>query len=172
MAVGCWSWLILVWPSLLAALAESTHIKLLPGQISLHVTSLKIQNFSRVSLISNIFFFNVFHELIKHLTKLGLVKCDRILLRSPGCKVCKICLYLLFIHVFPRWYRSPELLFGARMYGVGVDMWAVGCILAELLLRVNKPHFKDMSRLRPLSSLRGRSYFHIHANVSLHSRLL
>ncbi|EMP36537.1 Cyclin-dependent kinase 7 [Chelonia mydas] len=35
-----------------------------------------------------------------------------------------------------RWYRAPELLFGARMYGVGVDMWAVGCILAELLLRV------------------------------------
>jgi len=35
-----------------------------------------------------------------------------------------------------RWYRSPELLFGARMYGVGVDMWAMGCILAELLLRV------------------------------------
>lgn len=23
------------------------------------------------------------------------------------------------------------------MYGVGVDMWAVGCILAELLLRVS-----------------------------------
>ncbi|KAG8273226.1 Cyclin-Dependent Kinase 7 [Homalodisca vitripennis] len=33
-------------------------------------------------------------------------------------------------------YRSPELLFGARMYAVGVDMWAVGCILAELLLRL------------------------------------
>ncbi|XP_063819532.1 cyclin-dependent kinase 7 [Pseudophryne corroboree] len=38
--------------------------------------------------------------------------------------------------VVTRWYRSPELLFGSRMYGVGVDMWAVGCILAELLLRV------------------------------------
>ncbi|XP_067084319.1 cyclin-dependent kinase 7 isoform X4 [Osmerus mordax] len=38
--------------------------------------------------------------------------------------------------VVTRWYRSPELLFGARMYGVGVDMWAVGCILAELLLRL------------------------------------
>ncbi|KTG44599.1 hypothetical protein cypCar_00001088 [Cyprinus carpio] len=37
--------------------------------------------------------------------------------------------------VVTRWYRAPELLFGARMYGVGVDMWAVGCILAELLLR-------------------------------------
>nr|P51953.1 RecName: Full=Cyclin-dependent kinase 7; AltName: Full=40 kDa protein kinase; AltName: Full=CDC2/CDK2,4-activating kinase; AltName: Full=Cell division protein kinase 7; AltName: Full=P40 MO15 [Carassius auratus]BAA07611.1 MO15/cdk7 kinase [Carassius auratus]prf//2003216A cdc2-related protein p40 MO15 [Carassius auratus] len=38
--------------------------------------------------------------------------------------------------VVTRWYRAPELLFGARMYGVGVDMWAVGSILAELLLRV------------------------------------
>ncbi|XP_071586580.1 cyclin-dependent kinase 7 isoform X2 [Heliangelus exortis] len=38
--------------------------------------------------------------------------------------------------VVTRWYRAPELLFGARMYGVGVDMWAVGCILAELLLRM------------------------------------
>lgn len=32
-----------------------------------------------------------------------------------------------------RWYRAPELLFGARHYGAGVDMWAVGAILAELL---------------------------------------
>ncbi|XP_022650703.1 cyclin-dependent kinase 7-like [Varroa jacobsoni] len=38
--------------------------------------------------------------------------------------------------VVTRWYRSPELLFGARIYGTGVDMWAMGCILAELLLRV------------------------------------
>ena len=30
----------------------------------------------------------------------------------------------------------PELLFGARNFGTGVDMWAVRCILAELLLRV------------------------------------
>uniref|UniRef100_UPI00358EB1CA cyclin-dependent kinase 7 isoform X1 n=2 Tax=Myxine glutinosa TaxID=7769 RepID=UPI00358EB1CA len=37
--------------------------------------------------------------------------------------------------VVTRWYRAPELLFGAKMYGVGVDMWAVGCILSELLLR-------------------------------------
>lgn len=37
--------------------------------------------------------------------------------------------------VVTRWYRAPELLFGARKYGTGVDIWAVGCILAELLLR-------------------------------------
>lgn len=38
--------------------------------------------------------------------------------------------------VVTRWYRCPELLFGARQYGTGVDIWAVGCILAELLLRL------------------------------------
>jgi len=43
----------------------------------------------------------------------------------------------LYTHiVVTRWYRAPELLFGAKNYGVGVDIWAVGCILAELLLRV------------------------------------
>lgn len=42
----------------------------------------------------------------------------------------------LYTHqVVTRWYRAPELLFGARMYGVGVDMWAVGCIMCELLLK-------------------------------------
>ncbi|KAL8026185.1 hypothetical protein ABFX02_14G011500 [Erythranthe guttata] len=30
------------------------------------------------------------------------------------------------------WYRPPELLFGATEYGVGVDLWSAGCILAEL----------------------------------------
>jgi cyclin-dependent kinase 7 len=37
--------------------------------------------------------------------------------------------------VVTRWYRCPELLFGSRDYGQGVDMWAVGCIFAELMLR-------------------------------------
>ena len=31
------------------------------------------------------------------------------------------------------WYRPPELLLGAIDYGVGVDLWSAGCILAELL---------------------------------------
>ncbi|KAL2935591.1 hypothetical protein RDABS01_018709 [Bienertia sinuspersici] len=31
------------------------------------------------------------------------------------------------------WYRPPELLLGATSYGVGVDLWSAGCILAELL---------------------------------------
>uniref|UniRef100_T1IWT1 Cyclin-dependent kinase 7 n=1 Tax=Strigamia maritima TaxID=126957 RepID=T1IWT1_STRMM len=53
--------------------------------------------------------------------------------------------------VVTRWYRAPELLFGARMYGIGVDVWAVGCILAELLLRV--PFLPGDSDLDQLSRI-------------------
>ncbi|AMD22575.1 HHL195Wp [Eremothecium sinecaudum] len=31
------------------------------------------------------------------------------------------------------WYRAPELLLGARHYSPAIDLWAVGCILAELI---------------------------------------
>lgn len=33
------------------------------------------------------------------------------------------------------WYRPPELLLGAVVYGPAIDMWGVGCIIAELLMR-------------------------------------
>jgi cyclin-dependent kinase len=32
------------------------------------------------------------------------------------------------------WYRPPELLFRKKMYSFEVDMWAVGCLLAEITL--------------------------------------
>lgn len=35
--------------------------------------------------------------------------------------------------VATRWYRAPELLFGAREYGPAVDVWAAGCVVGELL---------------------------------------
>lgn len=38
-------------------------------------------------------------------------------------------------YVATRWYRAPELLLAAKEYGPAVDMWSVGCILAELLKR-------------------------------------
>ena len=31
------------------------------------------------------------------------------------------------------WYRAPELLLGAKHYTPAIDLWAVGCIFAELL---------------------------------------
>jgi serine/threonine protein kinase len=38
-----------------------------------------------------------------------------------------------------RWYRAPELLLGNKQYTMAIDLWSVGCILAELLAR--KPLF-------------------------------
>ncbi|KAG0417025.1 putative serine/threonine-protein kinase KIN28 like protein, partial [Dictyocoela roeselum] len=39
-------------------------------------------------------------------------------------------------NVVTRWYRAPELIYGNRDYAFSVDIWALGCILAEILLRV------------------------------------
>jgi serine/threonine protein kinase len=35
-------------------------------------------------------------------------------------------------YVATRWYRAPELLLQSGVYGKGVDMWAVGCIMGEM----------------------------------------
>jgi serine/threonine protein kinase len=42
-------------------------------------------------------------------------------------------------YVVTRWYRAPELLLSCEQYTAAIDMWSVGCILAELLYR--KPLF-------------------------------
>ena len=40
----------------------------------------------------------------------------------------------LYSHqVATRWYRAPELLYGAREYTEAVDLWAAGCIMAEMI---------------------------------------
>ncbi|KAJ3691637.1 hypothetical protein LUZ61_020801 [Rhynchospora tenuis] len=33
------------------------------------------------------------------------------------------------------WYRAPELLLGAKEYSTAIDLWSVGCIMAELLAK-------------------------------------
>jgi mitogen-activated protein kinase 1/3 len=38
-------------------------------------------------------------------------------------------------YVVTRWYRAPELTWGEAKYGSSIDMWAVGCILAEMFNR-------------------------------------
>jgi nemo like kinase len=37
--------------------------------------------------------------------------------------------------VVTQYYRAPEILMGSRHYTTAVDMWSVGCVLAELLSR-------------------------------------
>ena len=41
----------------------------------------------------------------------------------------------LTLEVVTLWYRAPEILLGAAHYSVGVDVWAAGCIFAELFRR-------------------------------------
>lgn len=36
-------------------------------------------------------------------------------------------------YVATRWYRAPELLVGDTAYGPPVDIWAIGCVFAELI---------------------------------------
>ncbi|KAF5329588.1 hypothetical protein D9619_009426 [Psilocybe cf. subviscida] len=33
------------------------------------------------------------------------------------------------------WYRAPEVLLGSRHYSTAIDMWSVGCILAEMAMQ-------------------------------------
>ncbi|KAJ6597316.1 CMGC/MAPK protein kinase [Mycena sp. CBHHK59/15] len=36
-------------------------------------------------------------------------------------------------YVATRWYRAPDIMLSFKMYSKAIDIWAVGCILAELL---------------------------------------
>ena len=37
--------------------------------------------------------------------------------------------------VATRWYRAPEVLLGSNSYDYKADMWSLGCILAEILIK-------------------------------------
>ena len=43
------------------------------------------------------------------------------------------------------WYRAPEVLLGQKQYSLGVDIWAVGCIFAELIEK--RPLFNGDSEI-------------------------
>jgi cell division cycle 2-like protein len=49
------------------------------------------------------------------------------------------------------WYRAPELLLGAKKYTTAVDMWSVGCIMAELLAK--EPLFRGKSEIDQLDKI-------------------
>ncbi|KHJ89621.1 kinase domain protein [Oesophagostomum dentatum] len=53
-------------------------------------------------------------------------------------------------------YRCPELLFGSKTQTTGIDQWAAGCILGELLLhRPLLPGKSDMEQIDKIISLLG-----------------
>lgn len=54
-------------------------------------------------------------------------------------------------YVATRWYRAPEILFGSNTYDFSVDMWAAGCILAELVS--GRPLFPGSSTMDQLERI-------------------
>ncbi|RVW52605.1 Cyclin-dependent kinase G-2 [Vitis vinifera] len=49
------------------------------------------------------------------------------------------------------WYRAPELLLGTKQYSTAIDMWSVGCIMAELLAK--EPLFQGKTELDQLDKI-------------------
>lgn len=49
-------------------------------------------------------------------------------------------------YVITRWYRAPEVILNASEYTKAVDIYAVGCIIAELLGRT--PLFPGKIKLK------------------------
>ncbi|KAJ1277036.1 hypothetical protein BS78_05G263200 [Paspalum vaginatum] len=50
------------------------------------------------------------------------------------------------------WYRAPELILGSRDYDFGVDTWALGCVMAELLAG-GAPLFPGRSEMDQLNRI-------------------
>ncbi|KAK4883458.1 hypothetical protein RN001_006777 [Aquatica leii] len=46
------------------------------------------------------------------------------------------------------WYRAPELLLGSRVYCTAIDIWSIGCILAEMITK--QPIFPGDSEIDQL----------------------
>ena len=66
------------------------------------------------------------------------------LLVDPESQTLKLCDFgsakLILTHketsvayICTRYYRAPELLLGYDHYGVEIDLWSAGCVIAELL---------------------------------------
>uniref|UniRef100_A0A0G4G3V7 Mitogen-activated protein kinase n=1 Tax=Chromera velia CCMP2878 TaxID=1169474 RepID=A0A0G4G3V7_9ALVE len=57
----------------------------------------------------------------------------------------------LTAHVVTRWYRAPELILLEESYSEAVDLWAVGCVFAELMnmMKTNLPFPEDRTALFP-----------------------
>jgi len=66
------------------------------------------------------------------------------LLLNPGTGVLKLCDFgsaKILVqgepnvsYICSRYYRAPELIFGATNYTTNIDIWSTGCVMAELML--------------------------------------
>ena len=65
------------------------------------------------------------------------------LLIDPTCHILKICDFgsakryhaedESIPYICSRFYRAPELIFGAKKYSYEIDVWSAGCVIAEMM---------------------------------------
>jgi mitogen-activated protein kinase len=77
--------------------------------------------------------------------------CDFGLARGISSKYLKQKPNCITNYVATRWYRAPELLLSRRNYAKAVDMWAVGCIFAELYGR--RPLFAGNDQIHQVAEI-------------------
>ncbi|EDW52324.1 GM17798 [Drosophila sechellia] len=72
-------------------------------------------------------------------------------------------------YVSTRWYRAPEVLLHSTNYGSTIDLWAMGCIMAELYtFRPLFPGSSEVDQLFKICSVLGtpEKYFHALKRIS------
>lgn len=55
------------------------------------------------------------------------------------------------VKVVTRWYRAPELLLNVANYKESIDIWSIGCFIAEMF--IGKPLFPGRSDLEQLPTI-------------------
>ena len=95
-------------------------------------------------------------------------------LRSRACSFRTLTETFHLDYVATRWYRAPELIVKERTYDQSIDIWAVGCLLPEMLSgdalfpgdsgneNVNKSHFSSAKIFFEIKEeyLHSLSFFH------------
>ncbi|KRX08882.1 Protein kinase-like domain [Pseudocohnilembus persalinus] len=73
------------------------------------------------------------------------------------------------------WYRAPELLLGNKQYSTQIDMWSVGCILAEFLCGDNllkgDGEARQIEKIFELCGSPSEEYWPGHKNLPLYKDL-
>ncbi|VDP83390.1 unnamed protein product [Echinostoma caproni] len=74
-------------------------------------------------------------------------------------------------YVATRWYRAPELLVGDTQYGPPVDVWAIGCVFAEMITGTPLwPGSSDLDQLYLITRNMGPDTMYGLVSIQLHHR--
>ncbi|GAB9463400.1 Cmgc/cdk/crk7 protein kinase [Globisporangium polare] len=102
-------------------------------------------------------------EVMRHMHSLDIIhrdiKCSNLLMtRKHLLKVADFGLarsirgdQLFTNKVVTLWYRPPELLLGATSYDASIDMWSIGCVMAELY--IGHPIFQGKTELEQITKI-------------------